>query len=595
MLTMHAKTIRRALALGGAAATLLVAAPTAFAATATKAGDTVTYTAAPGERNALTITQSGGNVILDESSADVTITDGGGCPIVGGNAQCPEAGVTKIVVDLGDGDDILNATAPTVLSAVTVSGGDGGDQLLTTAQADTIDGGAGNDSIDGRAGDDVMSGGAGRDSFTSAAGNDTQNGGSGGDNLRGGDGNDTLNGEDGNDNLTGDDGNDTLSGGTGDDRVDYDAGTDTMNGGPGRDRGYFASASADLSITLDGVANDGAAGEGDNLLEVEQISGGSGNDTIVGGPGPDQIDGSDGNDTLSGGAGPDDIGGGSGNDVVNGDGGGDEVYGSSGDDIVNGGADGDALYASTGVDVLNGDDGSDRFQAGGSGDGSDTFNGGAGTDTVTWQYYDQSVIVTIDGIANDGIAGANDNVAGDVENVVGGQADDALSGSAAVNVLEGGPGSDTITIRDTTADTATCGTGRDVVIADGLDSVDPVGAGCESVDRGGAAGTGRKLGRIGGVSYRKGVVTLTLTCPLDALVGCSGAGTMTSSGLGTVGRASFLIPASSAQTISIRLSKKAQTRLKRARSKKLKVTLALTGNDLRGALVANTVTFNVKR
>jgi len=588
-------TTRRALTLATTAGALLAAAPGAHAATATLSGDTITYTAAPGESNSLNLSQSGGNVILDDSSA-VTITDGGGCPIaVSGNAECPEAGVTKIVVDLGDEDDGTGVD-PSMLSALTINGGPGNDYLNGSAQGDVINGGDGQDSLNGYGGADTLNGEGGQDSLDGGAGNDTLNGGAGGDYGNGGDGDDTFNGDDGSDYFYAEPGNDTQNGGGGDDQFYYGPGADAMSGGAGYDYVYFYDASADLSLTQDGAANDGAAGEGDNVgSDIEGLLGGSGNDTIVGGAISNYVDGGDGNDLISGGAGSDNLYGGSGNDVVNGDGGGDSVGGGNGDDVVNGGADGDDLNASSGTDVLNGDDGSDRFQAGGSGDGPDTFNGGAGHDTVSWEYYEQSVVVTIDGLANDGIAGANDNVAADVEGVVGGTADDTLTGSAAANVIEGGPGSDVITIRDASADIATCGDGSDTVIADGLDSIDPVGAGCENVDRAAAGGTGRKLGRIGTVSYRKGVVKLTLTCPLDALAGCSGKATLTSSGLGTVGKADFLIPSASAATVEIRLSKKAQSRLKKAKSKKLKVTMSLTGSDLRGALVPANLTFTVKR
>jgi Ca2+-binding RTX toxin-like protein len=590
---MRTITMQRALTFGvTAASALLLAAPAALGATATLSGDTITYNAAPGEENGLSISQSGGNVVLNENGT-VIITDGGGCPVTGGDAQCPEAGVTKIVVNLDDRDDGLNASSGSITSAIIATGGAGNDSLNGSAQADTLDGGAGTDSLFGGLGNDVMSGGSGSDSIPGSPGDDVQNGGPGNDGLQGGDGNDTLNGEDGDDGLRGDAGNDTLNGGAGDDDLDADEGADVLSGGPGRDRADHGSRSVDQNLSTDGVANDGAAGEGDNIgTDVESLRGGGGNDTITGGPAANYLQGDDGDDTLSGGDGPDEIEGDSGNDVLNGDAGGDRLYSDSGDDTANGGADGDVLYAGRGSDVLNGGDGSDRFQPD-SGDGPDTFNGGAGNDTVSWEYYDQSVIVTIDGLANDGIAGANDNVAADVEGVIGGLADDILSGGTAANVIEGGPGSDTITIRDAGADTATCGTGRDAVIADALDSVDPIGAGCESVDRGSAPGTGRVMGRIGGVSHKRGVVKLTLTCPLDALVGCSGSGKLTSAGLGTVGSVAFMIPSSSAQTITIRLSKKAKSKLNR--SKRLKVKLELAGNDLRGPLVASTLTFTLKR
>jgi Ca2+-binding RTX toxin-like protein len=589
-------TTRRRLALAGAVGALLATAPAAHAATARKSGDTITYTAAAGEANQLTITQAGGDVVLDESSASITITDGGGCPITAGNARCPQAGVTKIVVNLDDRDDRLFPFDVTVLSPVTATGGSGNDTLFGTQQPDTIDGGDGSDSLHSLSGDDTLTGGAGNDQFDGGDGKDTISGGPGADSFEGNQGPDVLNGEAGNDNFFDGDGDDIVDGGDGDDSVSYGSGADTYSGGPGYDYVQYDGAPGDVSLTQDGVANDGTAGEGDNIgADFEGINAGPGNDTVVAGPQANSIYGADGNDNISGGGGADQINGAGGNDIVNGDAGGDYIGGDNGDDIVNGGADGDILFASAGSDVLNGDDGSDRFRAGGSNEGSDRFNGGGGTDTVTWEDYDQSVIVTIDGLANDGIAGANDNVALDVEGVVGGSSDDALTGGPGANVIEGGPGNDAIAIRDGSADIATCGDGSDTVVADGQDAIDPVGAGCENVDRGPVANTGRKLARIGGVSHRRGVVKLSIACPIDALGGCSGTAALTSPGLGNVGKAQFLMPAASAQTITIRLSKKARAKLAKAKAKRLKVTLTLSGSDLRGALVAATYTVNVKR
>ena len=54
------------------------------------------------------------------------------------------------------------------------------------------------------------------------------------------------------------------------------------------------------------------------------------------------------------------------------------------------------------------------------------------------------VVVSIDGVANDGMAGENDDVRGDVEGVTGGMADDSITGSAGAEKLEGGPGADVV-------------------------------------------------------------------------------------------------------------------------------------------------------
>jgi Ca2+-binding RTX toxin-like protein len=121
-------------------------------------------------------------------------------------------------------------------------------------------------------------------------------------------------------------------------------GADTFNGGSGYDYVSYEARTSDLSIELCvsasaiGCSGDcscdvmsGEVGEGDRLINAEDISTGSGNDTIKG---------SEASDVLSGGPGDDQIFGLSGSDVL---------YGEGGDDMLDGGADGDYCGA-TGQD-----------------------------------------------------------------------------------------------------------------------------------------------------------------------------------------------------------------------------------------------------
>ncbi len=80
------------------------------------------------------------------------------------------------------------------------------------------------------------------------------------------------------------------------------------------DYGYRTRA---LTVDPDGVADDGAAGEGDLLApDIETIIGGSGDDTLGGGPGPNRLVGGNGDDRLDGGAGSDTMDGGPGSDTM---------------------------------------------------------------------------------------------------------------------------------------------------------------------------------------------------------------------------------------------------------------------------------------
>lgn len=140
---------------------------------------------------------------------------------------------------------------------------------------------------------------------------------------------------------------------------------------------------------------------------------------------------------------------------------------------LSGGPGDDTLIGGEGADVLNGNDGNDTFDEG-SGEtdatlqtsayyydaaqdtdymtGGDTFNGGAGTDTVDYSGRDSiagggaganPVVVTMDGTAaDDGVSGELDNVKSDVENLIGTDANDDITGNAADNTLTGGLGDD---------------------------------------------------------------------------------------------------------------------------------------------------------
>src|SRR5205823_2998163 len=75
----------------------------------------------------------------------------------------------------------------------------------------------------------------------------------------------TLNGGAGNDQLTGGASADSLTAGAGDDTIVASSGADVFDGGAGNDTADFSAQGANLNITLDGAANDGAAGQNANV------------------------------------------------------------------------------------------------------------------------------------------------------------------------------------------------------------------------------------------------------------------------------------------------------------------------------------------
>jgi RTX calcium-binding nonapeptide repeat (4 copies) len=126
--------------------------------------------------------------------------------------------------------------------------------------------------------------------------------------MRGGTGNDDLKGTGVDDFLFGEDGNDTLDGA---------GGTDVLNGGPGVDTAYYKFRANAVTVTLDGLADDGeGGGEADNVLEVENIVGGDGPDILSGDAGANAISGGPDNDKLDGGAGADVLDGGTEDDTI---------------------------------------------------------------------------------------------------------------------------------------------------------------------------------------------------------------------------------------------------------------------------------------
>ncbi|MCX5746897.1 MAG: calcium-binding protein [Proteobacteria bacterium] len=255
----------------------------------------------------------------------------------------------------------------------------------------------------------------------------------------GGDGDDTLRGGAGDDTLTGGAGNDTFTTGA------LADGADRLVGGADVDTADYSPRTAPLAITIDDVANDGAASEGDDVRsDVEIVKGGAGADTITGSAGANTLYGGGGNDTLAGGAGD---------------------------------------------DVLYGEAGDDTFDEGAAANGADTLNGGAGIDTASYASRTSAVTIALDAIADDGEVGEHDKVATDVERVIGGAGDDTLTGSAGEDVLIGGAGDDHLA----------GGAGNDRLVGDAGDDVLFGDAGDDTFDEGAASngadtmvgGTGR--------------------------------------------------------------------------------------------------------
>src|SRR5262249_47561919 len=92
----------------------------------------------------------------------------------------------------------------------------------------------------------------------------------------------TIFGEAGNDSIHGGGGNDSLNGGPGNDTLNGGKGADTLTGASGNDTATYDDRSGPVTVTAEGVANDGAPGENDNITTtIENLIGGAGADSLV--------------------------------------------------------------------------------------------------------------------------------------------------------------------------------------------------------------------------------------------------------------------------------------------------------------------------
>jgi Ca2+-binding RTX toxin-like protein len=389
-------------------------------------GDTVTYVAASGQNNKITISTSGSDIIVEDV---YLLTAGPGCVSVDpATVRCDSAGIDLVKVYAGDKDDSITKTSP---HSSYLYGGDGKDTISAgpatiahgAVAANYLYGEDGDDSLTGGPDDDTLNGGGGADTFVGGTGSDTvsydgatadvsiDNDGVSGDDGAPGEGDtigtdvENLTGGYGDDTIRGASSANTLQGGPGDDILDGGLGADILYGGSGEDAVTYAGRMQNITADLDGsVGDDGAQGEGDTIAsDVEDLIGGYGNDVLTGNAGDNYIyggtelhlcTGSFPNYTCFGG-------------------GEDTLKGGAGDDVLDGG------YS------------------------SDIIDGGPDNDWVDYSSRVAPVHVYLDGVANDGQSGENDDLHS-IENIKGGAGDDYLFGNIAGNEIWGNGGVDHI-------------------------------------------------------------------------------------------------------------------------------------------------------
>ncbi|MBB5223956.1 Ca2+-binding RTX toxin-like protein [Amaricoccus macauensis] len=296
------------------------------------------------------IAGAGGNDTLDGGAGNDTLLGGTGTDTISYSSH-----QRGMVIDLKagtasaiDGTISLHDVFDSIENAI---GGRGGDSLIGSALAQSLAGGAGDDTLDGD------------------RGNDTLDGGTGNDLLLGGGGRDDLVGA----LLTAagtlaNDGRDTLDGGTGIDtlRIPNAAGS-LYREGPIDVRVDLAAGT--LRVNAPGAATD-------RLVSIENVTSGSGDDTIIGSGIANRITAGDGNNLVRAGA---------------------------GDDTITGGRQFEKDSAAIWQDELYGQRGNDHLTAGGSINfsghptGRDYLNGGMGDDTLVGGHAPTTVMVGGDG------------------------------------------------------------------------------------------------------------------------------------------------------------------------------------------------------
>jgi Ca2+-binding RTX toxin-like protein len=342
----------------------LIVPTTASAGTVSSSGGEVRYTADAGERNAVIVTNTSDEIVVEDQGASLAAAPGCTLHTVEdphpppSTVHCPRQGVDRVVTDMGNRDDrvifFLGGNAPPRL-AVAVVGGSGAD-TYTAAGTVTLDGVAN----DGPTGQDNI--GADVENVVNA--------------FEGVD--DRFTGNDAANRLESPGGTDVMSGAGGDDYINTrdilfnreesgELPPDQIACGPGSDVADVddrdvVAADCELVIRRDGVvrltdATDtfraprpgltifGLAGNDViNAGGARSVSGGDGDDKITLGSALDiTASGNDGNDRIYGLVGRDRIIGGAGND---------KLYGERSNDRIDGGSGRDGIDAGRGDDLV---------------------------------------------------------------------------------------------------------------------------------------------------------------------------------------------------------------------------------------------------
>ena len=437
--------------------------------------------------------------VIGGSNKDMLTGDALANRLVGGaNNDTLTGGGGEDILDGGVGLDTANYGDKTVSVVVTLDGTTaagvvvGGvledtvqniENVIGSSVSDILTGDFLSNRLEGGAGDDVLKGGAGNDALEGGLGVDTADysdktvsvsltlatstpasvtvGGIAEDTVRyienviGGSGSDTITGDKYANMFRGAAGDDVLDGAAGVDTADYSDKTASVV--------VALATSTAVDVRVGGVVED-------SIRNIENVVGGSGDDTLTGDSLANRLEGGTGDDVLRGGARADVLDGGADVDTadygdklvsvaltlngatgalvkVNG------VYEDTISNIENviGGSGADALTGDGLVNHLEGGAGDDVLKGAG---GSDLLDGGIGMDTADYSDKTSPVVATLNGATAVEVLvnGVTEDSISNIENLIGGSGVDTLTGDALANrfmggagndVLDGGSGSDT--------------------------------------------------------------------------------------------------------------------------------------------------------
>lgn len=381
----------------------------------------------------------GGGKLSGTSKDDILRGGAGNDHLIGGAGNDVLIGrAGEDILDGGSGNDtfIIEGNDPSPKYFI---GGSGYDQILGGDSDDVVrmsqfTGKYHVELIDGRGGRNRIEGTPGADSLdfrkTELLNIEAIDGLGGDDLIRGSKGNDLIIGGPGNDELYGEGADDTflvMGQDQGVDKIHGGAGVDQILGGDGDDRiglSYFAK---DFTVEhIDGRAGHNVISGDDNnntldfskseLLNINLIEGGGGNDVITGSAGNDVIYGGSGKNQLFGGAGDDTLlfrGEASELNHYDGGLGSDRLLGSAGDDVL----------------LLNRFSAANNIEEVDGNGGRNIIRGTAGNDVLDFSTVRLQAIALIEG------GGGNDQI-------IGSQEGDVISAGPGNSVLDGRGGDD---------------------------------------------------------------------------------------------------------------------------------------------------------